>query len=178
MENEYRNEQEDDEEYEEEEQIEMPQPTNFIDKMTMELLMNKTQYQKYVCLTDPKKHLENQEFNRKLRKYKNQIMNLTNELIVDPTKQITNDVNQGFQDYARTLIEHFEIKELENPEKPVLDEDMLFDPSQMQNDEEETEVIDPLKSFWGKDRVVKKKPTSDIFPNSALASAFMNYKRK
>jgi hypothetical protein len=177
MENEYRNEQEEDEEYEEEEQIEMPQPTNFIDKMTMELLMNKTQYQKYVCLTDPKKHLENQEFNRKLRKYKNQIMNLTNELIVDPNKQITNDVNQGFQDYARTLIEHFEIKEMENPEKPVLDEDVMFDPTAMEEDStlEDTSAI---KSFWGKDRVVKKKSTSDIFPNPNLSSAFMNYKRK
>ena len=177
MENEYRNEQEEDEEYEAEEQFEMPQPTNFIDKMTMELLMNKTQYQKYVCLTDPKKHLENQEFNRKLRKYKNQIMNLTNDLIVDPTKQIKNDVNEGFQDYVRTLIKHFELKELENTEKPVLDEDMMFDPTAMEEDStlEDTTAI---KSFWGKDRVVKKKPTSDIFPNTNLASAFMNYKRK
>jgi len=134
-----------------------PLTNQFVDKVTLELLMNKNHYNRYLSQTDPKKHQEHMDHLAKMKKYRNWIINTTTEFLDNHTHQVTTEVNEAFDVYVRTMIRHFEFKKLENEdEKP--DEDMLFgDMDQHENNkEEEEEVSQPTKSFWGKNKVVKK----------------------
>jgi hypothetical protein len=136
--------------------------SNPIDKVNLEYLMNRTQYKKYVSKTDPKKHFENEIFLSKIKKYKNRIFDLTETLISNPEEPITNDVNDIFYQYVKTLIKHFEIKDMENDDNDTLFEkidDVSID--RVDNDEKYDDKEDLLenkvKSFWGKNRVIKSQ---------------------
>jgi sugar-specific transcriptional regulator TrmB len=158
-----------------EENLEIPIPpvtmtTNeSIDKMTLELLMNKTQYQKYVSKTNPKRFSEMEKYHNSIVMHKHQIMNLTEIFLNEPDKQITNDVNEAFEYYAKTLIQYFQMKLLEEEEEYTDYSDTLF--VGMDDDKEKGQVearngVRPTTtSFWSKERVVR----SD-------ASAFFNRK--
>ena len=89
-----------------------------IDKLTMELMMNKAHYQKYLAKTNPDKFIETQEHINKIVKYKHRISNLMNELLDDSCKsnisaKYTNDINDSFDQFMRTCMKYFELKELE-----------------------------------------------------------------
>lgn len=134
-----------------------------IDKLTLELLMNKSHYKRYIANADPTKHAEMVKHNALITKYKYKIMNITNDMLSDPSKQITTNVNEAFNGYVKTLIQYFQMKELENKSNEHSDEeDVLF--GNMDEDDnqaveyEHVETIEPvMKSFWGGNRVVKQK---------------------
>ena len=129
-----------------------PMTNEFVDKVTLELLMNKNHYSRYLSQTDPKKHQEHLNHLEKIRKYRSKIMNVTTDFLNNPEHQITTEVNDAFDHYVRTLIHHYECKEMENHEESNHDEDMLFGSM-------EEPLIDDnptMKSYWGKNKVVKK----------------------
>ena len=134
-----------------------------IDKLTLELLMNKSHYKRYIANADPTKHAEIIKHNALITKYKYKIMNLTNELLSDPSKQITTNVNEAFNGYVKTLIQYFQMKELENKSNEHSDEDdVLFgsidDDVCNTVESEPNDMVEPImKSFWGGSRVVKQK---------------------
>jgi hypothetical protein len=134
-----------------------------IDKVTLELLMNKNHYKRYIANTDPTKHAEMVKHNALIAKYKYKIMNLTNELLSDPSKQITTNVNDAFNGYVKTLIQYFQMKEFENKSNEHSDEDDVMFGSiddEVCNtiEPEQNEMVEPImKSFWGGSRVVKQK---------------------
>jgi hypothetical protein len=138
-----------------------------IDKLTLELLMNKSHYKRYIANTDPTKHAEMVKHNALITKYKYKIMNITNELLSDPSKQITTSVNDAFNGYVKTLIQYFQMKELENKSNENADDDdVMFgsiDEDVSQAVESETnDAIEPvMKSFWGGSRVVKQKQNNN-----------------
>ena len=138
-----------------------------IDKVTLELLMNKNHYKRYIANTDPTKHAEMVKHNALITKYKYKIMNITNELLSDPSKQITTSVNEAFNGYVKTLIQYFQMKELENKSNENADDDdVMFgsiDEDVSQAVESETnDAIEPvMKSFWGGSRVVKQKQNNN-----------------
>jgi len=112
--------------------FEQSEPSSFIDKLTMEMFMNKRTYKKYVEKTDPNKHSENKEFVSKLRKHGSKLLNITQAYVEDPDKQVSLDMNRAFYEYAKICIRHFEDKELQEPgfgHKEDSDDDVLFDPS-------------------------------------------------
>jgi hypothetical protein len=123
----------------------------YIDKLTMELLLNKNHYSKYLAKTDPKKHDQFQEYKSKLRKYSVEIMDITSQLIENPKSAPSLDIDDSFDAYVKSILRHFELKELENHEDKNEDEDMLF--GELDAEPVETK---PSKSFWSKERVVKK----------------------
>lgn len=161
-----------------------------IDKMTLELLMNRTNYNKYVEKTDPKKFEDYKIYKQKIRKYKSRILALTQQYLDNPDLQISLETNDSFADYAKTIIKHFEMDDLEKScsygeKEKEKDEDILFDPTQMtsfeESDNEDNKPADHYheeednketdeetiyafektgKSFWSKDRVVKKSSNS------------------
>jgi len=120
-----------------------------IDQMTLELLMNKTQYQKYISKTNPKRYAEIQKYLASIQKYRGQIETMTETLLDNPEKPITTDVNEAFENYTRTLIKYFQMKNLEKKE----DNDILFDTV----DDDDTLPIGSLpgSSFWSKEKVIK-----------------------
>ena len=162
-----------------------------IDKMTLELLMNRTNYNKYVEKTDPKKFEDYKIYKQKIRKYKSRILALTQQYLDNPDLQISLETNDSFADYAKTIIKHFEMDDLEKEysygeKENDKDEDILFDSTKMsssfnEDDSEDNEtdiyheektnketdkesdvyaVEKTGKSFWSKDRVVKKSSNS------------------
>jgi hypothetical protein len=141
-------------------------PSNFIDKITLELLMNKCHYQKYLSKSDPNKYNELQDHYAKISKYKGRIRDMTNNLLDDPELQISSEVNEVFDGYVRTLIKHFEFKDLENSSN---DEDTLFGYEAMREQDAPSENANKkenMSSFWGKEKVMKKNATLDYFASS------------
>jgi hypothetical protein len=129
----------------------------FIDNITLELLMNKGQYNKYISKKHPEKYEKVKEFQEKLYKYKYDIIDLTKDLLENPEKEVTKEVNDIFEAYSKKLIHYFEMKEVETGN--------LFTPRPYNNDEDDMmfEKIDeptptPVNygdSLWGK-RITKK----------------------
>jgi hypothetical protein len=126
-----------------------PPKNEYIDKLTMELLLNKSHYSKYLAKTDPKKHDEFQAYKAKLKKYAVDIIDITSQLIETPKSAPSLDIEEAFDIYVKSILRHFELKDLEQPQKET-DEDMLF------GEIDKPEDAEPSQSFWGKERVVKK----------------------
>ena len=115
-----------------------------IDKLTLELLMNKTQYNKYLAIKDPSKYEELQEHLEKVAKYKDTIMQITEEYLDDRNKQNSTELDEAFSNYIKSCIRFIEMKKMEEEpryEKETDAEDVMFGPT---------------KSFWGVG-VTKKK---------------------
>jgi hypothetical protein len=91
-----------------EEPIERTSKTMDLDKLTLELLMNKTNYKKYVEKTDPKKFDERQQFLARVRKYRGRILSLTEDYLENPDIQVSLDMNQAFDDFMKSAIRYLE----------------------------------------------------------------------
>lgn len=150
--------------------MEKEQPTSsneYIDKLTLELLLNKSHYSKYLSNTDPEKYEKYKEFKSALRHRSDDIIGITNQLIDNPKSDIHLDINEAFEQYARSILTYLEMKELENHDQNEKygkqkeeEEDTMFgtmDPEPASN---------PQSSFWSKEKVYKQD-----------ASAFMSKRR-
>lgn len=141
----------------------LPIKNEYIDKLTLELLLNKNHYNKYLSTTDPKKYDEYKAFKSKLRKYSIDIVDITSQLIENPKKQYSCDIEESFNAYVNSIFKYYEIKALEKSNQFEEDDDILFgnieDPEEDEN-LQQAEDEPMMKSFWGKERVVKKKPTN------------------
>ena len=90
------------------------------DKLSMELLMNKSQYQKYLSQTDPTKHEEHQRFLKSIKKHKREILKLTNQFLDDPDTDFNLSINEMFSNYAKSLIQYIEMKQLDEKTNGVV----------------------------------------------------------
>uniref|UniRef100_A0A6C0HGN3 Uncharacterized protein n=1 Tax=viral metagenome TaxID=1070528 RepID=A0A6C0HGN3_9ZZZZ len=108
----------------------IPEPMNNIDKLTLELLINKSQYKKYVQKNDPAKYSENQIYLGKIEKYRYKIEHLFSTLMENPEQQITTDIDRDFSFFVKTCIQYFELKEMENTAEDhngdPIDDETLF----------------------------------------------------
>jgi hypothetical protein len=148
-----------------------------IDRITMELMMNKTHYSKYLAKTNPDRHKEFQSRIRKIQKYQEKIVDLTHELLDDSMKtgvpeKHTFDVNDTFDKYLQTCIQYFEMRELEqrpdyvgHADADADDEDTLF--GRIDNDtteDTESESFRENHTYWGKN--IKKTGDKTKMPRS------------
>lgn len=140
-------------------------PSNrYVNDITLNLLMNRCHHKKYISKTNPEEHIREQKHYSSLRKYKNQIIDITRELLSQPDKQITTDVNEIFEGYTKTLIRYFKMKEIENKETyENSDEDVLFGTMDESDNDDEDNKTEKAKqssnilSLWGGNRVLKNK---------------------
>jgi hypothetical protein len=102
-----------------EEPMERTTKTMDLDKFTLELLMNKTNYKKYIEKTDPKKFDERQNFLTRVRKYRGRILSLTEDYLENPDIQVTLDMNEAFDDYMKSVIRYLE--DLDIQSRPLED---------------------------------------------------------
>ena len=132
---------------------------DYINNITMNFLMNKSQQQKYISSEDPERYEREQKHIRMLKKHKNEILDLTRRLICEPNTQITTDVNESFNDYTKTLLRYLQMKEFENKGYDNnSDEETLFgtiDESDEDNPEYTYEPKNNITSFWGT-KLIKK----------------------
>jgi len=136
----------------EESEDQLPIKNDYLNKLTMEMFLNKNHYAKYLQKTDPVKHDEYRAFKKKLNKYAVDIIDITSQMIEAPKQALSVDIEETFDSYVKALLRHFEMKEMELPsvnenERDDEDSETLFG-----NMDQYTEA----KSFWGKEKVVKK----------------------
>jgi hypothetical protein len=118
-----------------------------VDKITLELLMNKAQYNKYLAIKDPNKYEEVQQHLEKVAKYRDRIMQITDEYCENQNTQNSIELDEAFSNYLKSCIRFIEMKELEAEPKYERDmEDAIF---------ERCDNNTPMKSFWGKGAVKK-----------------------
>ena len=137
----------------------------YVNDITLNLLMNRSHHNKYISKTNPSEYKEEQKHLSLIRKYKNQILDITRELLNKPDKQITTDVNEIFDGYTKTIIRYLKMKEFENTGKfDNSDEDVLFGNVDESDDDVDESISDStqspnvsthVSSFWG-NQLVKK----------------------
>ena len=136
-----------------------------IDKLTLELLVNKGQYRKYLEKTDPAEYKKKQENYDRYTKYRTRIRSLMTELLNDysvsgNSPHLGNsDIQHIFEAFIQKSIYYFETKEFDSRacEDADIDADVLFG----EIDAPATSLPStfsapfanhyrPGKSFWGK----------------------------
>jgi hypothetical protein len=120
------------------EQHEEPEVKNeYIDKLTLELFMNRNNYNKYLAKTDPKKFDSQREYKMKLKKYMVEIIDITSELIENPENPPNGEIGSIFIDYSKSIMKFLEMKELEQSnsfytsDNNKQEEETMFDPEKM-----------------------------------------------
>lgn len=130
-----------------------------IDEITLSLLMNKQSYNKMMYANNPEKLARDIAYNNKMLTYKDKIMEITRNKILNPDLQITTDVDESFYAYVKHLLHHFDQQDAENINKYNKEDDMMFE-----------KVDEPdnyqAKSYWGSQKVVKKDYNSLLFNRS------------
>jgi hypothetical protein len=115
-----------------------------IDKLTLEYLMNKNTYNRYIEKTDPNKYKQEQEFREKINKYKSKMISLTLQYLDNRDFQVNNELDVMMNEYEKTLIKYFEMKDLENVNEYTDvndDQDTMF-----VNMESDSSIIDSSSS--------------------------------
>ena len=141
-----------------------PNKTNeYIDEITLELLMNKTQYKRYIGNTNSKKYSEMKEYLNNIDKYKNKINDVTNQLLNNNGNysKYNSEVEETFEIYTKALIRYFKMKELENKNEynrsNEKDDDILF--GEIDDDLEdnlENKNLKKSSSFWSNEKIIKR----------------------
>jgi len=146
---------------------------NDMDRLTLELFTNKSQYKKYLSKIEPENYNEMQRFREKCLEYKYEILKQVEMLLTETDED--NDQNQYIQDsfgiFAREIIKDIERKRekevdsdnaiYENEDDEYDDEDVLFPPDKMM---ESDKIVEPVEkySFWGKERVIQQNASKDF----------------
>lgn len=134
---------------------------NEMDKLTLELFTNKTQYKKYLSKLEPENYNELQEFREKCIEYKEDILKRMEELLSD---EEINNIQDPFYKFTSDLIIEIERKKEREEETDIYDdeegeddEDVLFPTNNMIEDKPVAKY-----SFWGKERVIQQNSNDFI----------------
>jgi hypothetical protein len=141
---------------------------NDIDRLTLELFTNKTQYKKYLSNIDPDKYNEIELFREKCIENKDKILEKTEKLLLN--YHVRSDfVEEPFYRYVNELLKEIE-KESKHcdSDNAIYEEDeeddVLFPPNKMVDYDTKEESIPIEKhSFWGKERVIQQNSNDAFF---------------
>lgn len=138
---------------------ESPSNSKYIDELTMKLLSNQTNYAKYLSKTDTLKYEEQQQFIKDCKTHKHDIISMTKTMCNNQDHTFGTDVDDAFNNYARTLVRYLEVKyrteELQKEyEEKEDDEDTVF-PYTIE--EEGSEYEEPNRPIYTLDGFLKKK---------------------
>jgi hypothetical protein len=113
------------------------------DKLTLQMFSNKTHYKKYLAKTDPVKYSAQQEFIDKIAKNREKINAMFSILLDAPEKQITTDINESFDQFVKSCLNHFHMEKLSKMHDQ--DKDDYDTPS----DDDDAPDVAPTTSYWG-----------------------------
>jgi hypothetical protein len=147
---------------------------NDVDKLTLELFTSKNTYRKYLAKTDPETFQKQERLQEKIDENKVEILERIEEML-DSTNSSTGpsaELTESFERFLSILLQEIESAKLrQRPDSPFLVEDYSE-----QNREEDDEEMFPVtkmsssdvlerepekKSFWSKDRVIKRETYSE-----------------
>jgi hypothetical protein len=151
-----------------------------IDQMTLELLVNKSQYRKYLEKTDPAEYARKQERYDRFHKYRNQIGAMFRDLLNDysvsgSSPHLGNrDIQELFSAFVDKSVYFFETREYDQSAMPYTDEaededddDVMFGNMSSTRSIRETSATysapfanhyRPGNSFWGKNIDKRQSP--------------------
>uniref|UniRef100_A0A6C0HV25 Uncharacterized protein n=1 Tax=viral metagenome TaxID=1070528 RepID=A0A6C0HV25_9ZZZZ len=100
--------------------------SKFVDNITMEFMMNRHHYKKYLAKTDKSKYEETKKRIQTLQIFQSDIVNMVNELIQDyiscgSFSKYNSEINHTFESFMNSALRHLE----ENPPNDD-DDDTLF----------------------------------------------------
>jgi len=132
----------------------MEYTNNYVDKITLEMFMNKSSYNKYLSKSDPKKYDEIQVYKKKMRLYSIDIVDITSHLLENETEKYNTEINEAFETYVKTVIKYLDMKKVEKSNKYndsyENDEDeTMFDPNKMEGNIAMLQTKQK-PSFWSK----------------------------
>jgi len=122
--------------------------------VTLDCMMNKSQKNKYMAKTNPEQHNKEKKKNKLMEKYKIRILELTRKKLENFELEITNDVDESFDDYIKTLFRYFKMKDIEENGIDKDEDDILFNDMDSSEDESLKKSKD-ITSIWG--NVITKK---------------------
>ena len=131
----------------------------FIDEITMKLLSNQTSYSKYLHKTDDSRHQEEQQFIEDCKTFKQDIQKITNELCKCRQHTYGSDVNEAFNNYARTLIRYLEVKKRSDEIQKEYEQDDSYGDEMFpfQSENEEQSKTPPSYSTGTMDKYLMRK---------------------
>jgi len=115
---------------------------NYIDEITMQLLMNK-QCKSKLMQNDSDKSHECDEYYSKLSHYKLDIIDLFKNYMNDYDYHVCHELDDAFQIFVKSSLKHFEIKEVEQENNYNNDDEdeVLF---------QNVNAFTKTNSYWGK----------------------------
>ena len=141
---------------------------NDVDKLTLELFTNKTQYRKYLAKNEPDLFQEQEMLYFKMREFKSEILQRIEERMIYP-----NTASGSTQELLEHLVSCI-IQEIETEKRNTEyesntfsrvedDADVLFPPDKMVDSRDEYDEPEnrEKKSFWSGDRVVQRSSSSE-----------------
>jgi len=138
-----------------------------IDRLTLELMTNRTHYKKYIASVDPIRHNEALDYLSNLEKYKTRILTATKAYLSDPDTSFNLEVNEIFIQFTKTMIRYFEMKDFEDssdedetlfPDKmnsPPVEDERIYH-GEDRDEKSDEKMTNNMRSFWGKERVSKR----------------------
>ena len=84
-----------------------------LDDFTMQCLMNKSQYNKYLEKSNPIKYKKMSDFQNKKIYYKNGIIEIVKDYLTNMRFSVSNELDESFESFVKSCIKHFEMKEFE-----------------------------------------------------------------
>jgi len=136
-----------------------PCDNKFVDELTMKLLSNKTNYAKYLAMTDTRKHEEQQQFIQDCRTYKDDMLDMTRRMCKNEDVEYSSDVTDAFDEYARTLIRYIEIKRRSDELQREYDKTL----NKSDDDDENTMFPVSIDEVKTKPRYTGRRSTIDFF---------------
>ena len=88
----------------------------YIEQITMELLMSKPKYKRYLENKDPVKYINNVTYKRNVENYKHIIKDIIEEEfknILSERSSRTDEIRNSFSDFLKNCIQYIKTKELE-----------------------------------------------------------------
>ena len=136
---------------------------NTVDKLTLELFTSKSTYRKYLAKNDPETFQKQEIQQEKLQEYKSDILERIEDMLEHPPSGELGEISERFFSCLLQEIESSKRREMEEREasKSIFYEegeeeveDELFPTTKMEEHREK-------KSFWSKDRVIKREIYSE-----------------
>ena len=114
----------------------------YIDEITLQLLINKQCKSKYLMQHHPDKYKEDEEYKEKIAYYKTDIENIFDDYLNIKSHQVSSNLDEAFDIFIRACLKHFEIKEVEQENTYNNDDNEIL----FQN----SKAFTKGKSYWGK----------------------------
>ena len=151
---------------------------NDVDKLTLELFTSKNTYRKYLAKTDPETFQKQEMLQEKICENKWEILSRFDEMLSGPlsssTVSYSGDLTESFERFISVLLQEIEsaklrdnndspflIEESEDYEKGEREDEMMFDVTKMDSSSISMDNDQEKKSFWSKDRVIKRETYSE-----------------